>query len=76
MEYLGGFKVFDADAVEIENLIDWNNESFGRGVSLPVDYEIFQEGADVIIYVYGNKLSAVDAIISWVEDEGYEVFGV
>ena len=49
MGYIGGFKVFDADAKEIQDLLDWNTQSFGRGVSIgDTTYEVFQDGSEVI----------------------------
>ena len=62
MGYIGGFKVFDADANEIQDLLDWNTQSFGRGASLgDTTYDVFQDGTDVLVDVYGsNNMYFVD----------------
>tara|TARA_R110001599_G_C11699327_1_gene602829 strand:+ start:204 stop:437 length:234 start_codon:yes stop_codon:yes gene_type:complete len=74
MGYIGGFKVFEADAEEIQDLIDWNTQSFGRGAFLgDTTYEVFQDGSEVLIEVYGSDAQAFDMIYYWVEDEGHYV---
>jgi|TARA_R110000823_G_scaffold314802_1_gene444688 hypothetical protein len=74
MNFLGDFKVLNAHVRDIEDLLDWHTQTWGRGVDIRGNtWDAFQDGSDVLIEVYGNDTSLVQTLYGWIEDEGFDL---
>jgi len=67
MRFQGDLKIYDADALRVQELINGSIDDYFTEVT------VSQEGHDVIVEVYSNITTALEQTYNFLADEGYDL---